>query len=711
MKNNQLLIAFLALIVGLVLGWYLAGQNAGSPVTNVPANNAPHAYPPVQPLDEVAPEVTQGNIGKSAGHKIKGMAYGKTKNLRLEDEGSPTVDVSMVTETNISISGIGEVVVVEVDNDYYEKTVEVGNLVSGKTYHVYNDGLVEHRTVVADENGSLSLTLASGYKTLIVQPNPSTVHITGPDGAGCEDVGTFSNGVCTLNQDVNETICVHGSDLILDCDGHSILYADYSPPWSPTQAFGIYISGAQNVTVENCTVDTSSATRSIAVSGSQNVTVRNNTISNSVQFGIHSWFTGGAMTIEGNTLTDFYGQGIFARGSSIVHIIGNTLQSSSFFPANPNAPWYASLIGINTPQIYGGEISGNDITLSAPESENVLLSGISGWLLGNLTIENNDIDLDSGIPRDRRDNVTASQVSLGSAIEFDGASDMVIVNNTITTTGAGGISTASGSGYDNTNLSISGNSISGAVMPVYLLRATGSTVEYNTISASGSVVLAVGSGNTVRNNTIRDGVDWGEAYRCMIGVSEPWGHPEFPNGLFPAECDQTSGIVLMAGETGSTISGNVIRNMPGAGVLIEETHTYEVDDGGGCCATWPFDPDLSHPITMPATENNDILNNVLMRNGAGIKVVNSTDNTFERNDVYNNDGLPLESVNTDGLPVAMDVGSTGIGNWWHGDCGKGLFVPAEDSNDALVVDSNPYKHAIASTPVDVAAPPTVCPNK
>lgn len=38
MKTNDLLLALLALIVGLAIGWLLAGQNVGSPVANVPAN-------------------------------------------------------------------------------------------------------------------------------------------------------------------------------------------------------------------------------------------------------------------------------------------------------------------------------------------------------------------------------------------------------------------------------------------------------------------------------------------------------------------------------------------------------------------------------------------------------------------------------------------------------------------------------------------------
>jgi parallel beta-helix repeat protein len=55
----------------------------------------------------------------------------------------------------------------------------------------------------------------------------------------------------------------------------------------------------------------------------------------------------------------------------------------------------------------------------------------------------------------------------------------------------------------------------------------------------------------------------------------------------------------------------------------------------------------------------------------------------------------------------IELSGEGMGNWWNGNCGQGLFVPGVDSNDVSVVDSFPYLAPGANDPFPTV--PEGCP--
>ncbi len=143
----------------------------------------------------------------------------------------------------------------------------------------------------------------------------------------------------------------------------------------------------------------------------------------------------------------------------------------------------------------------------------------------------------------------------------------------------------------------------------------------------------------------------------------------------------------------NTITGNTIRNFPGAGI--------EFDNAG---------------------TNNVVSDNVITQNGGGILLAHrcpTCEYKFMRNDIFNNGGTPLVSrdsiynqnfVRTLLGPLAVDiVGDDGvgnpIGNYWDRECPTGpFFVASVDSNDVSVVDSNPFGIPVAEL-ASVPIPP------
>lgn len=129
-----------------------------------------------------------------------------------------------------------------------------------------------------------------------------------------------------------------------------------------------------------------------------------------------------------------------------------------------------------------------------------------------------------------------------------------------------------------------------------------------------------------------------------------------------------NGFTIETGSDGNTFADNTIRGNAWAGINVRES------------------------------VNNTITRNAIHKNTLGLSLYKASTTKVTLNDIWLNSPTGGIAVWSD---PAIELSVNDVGNWWHGDCGKGLFVEGEDSNSLLVgkvIDSNPYRHAVAHIP-------------
>lgn len=109
-------------------------------------------------------------------------------------------------------------------------------------------------------------------------------------------------------------------------------------------------------------------------------------------------------------------------------------------------------------------------------------------------------------------------------------------------------------------------------------------------------------------------------------------------------------------------------------------------------------------ILIHSADDTDVTRNVVRQAGTNsLRLIDSPTTDVWLNDFSLSEGTPVTSNE------AIELSVDGLGNWWHGNCLKGLFVAGVDSNSPDVVDSNPFNHPVAHIAAPGVLPPKACP--
>ncbi len=148
--------------------------------------------------------------------------------------------------------------------------ITLSGLQPATTYYTYVDHLFAQEPVVADEEGSFTVSLdLSNPVTFIVKARPSTIFLRGEpwvDGAGIPHPAGWSHSdgadlndvvgawdaetrTATLLTDPTEIIEIIGSNITLDGNGHSCIRT----PENPGYTRAIYGNGVNYITIRNLT--------------------------------------------------------------------------------------------------------------------------------------------------------------------------------------------------------------------------------------------------------------------------------------------------------------------------------------------------------------------------------------------------------------------------------------------------------------------------
>lgn len=236
----------------------------------------------------------------------------------------------------------------------------------------------------------------------------------------------------------------------------------------------------------------------------------------------------------------------------------------------------------------------------------------------------------------------------------------------------------------NTNHTVKDNTLSlsdGAYGIWAYLRSNDNTIESNTITGGRrGIIIDASHGNTVTRNTVS-----GQAWEGLELRSRWWS------------------TLASGGATyGNTITDNIFSRSGGPGILIRADWSDSVLDDNSIIGN-KIHHSNGDGISLRDATNTEIIRNVITQNaGNGLSLYNSASTEVSLNDIFLNDEYAVYS------DADIELSVDGKGNWWHGSCGKGLFTAEEDSNDLLVVDSFPYRGAVAHAPSP--SDPDPCPG-
>ena len=226
------------------------------------------------------------------------------------------------------------------------------------------------------------------------------------------------------------------------------------------------------------------------------------------------------------------------------------------------------------------------------------------------------------------------------------------------------------------------------------------------------------SGNIVANNQMLN-TSTGERYPYGVGMWFGANENHIVDNLI---ITQTWGIMLDVQANGNVFESNFVHAPDGDGIAMSD------DSGVGSDDNLFLDNTIHagrHGIFVKLGMRNLVVGNTVHKAGeVGIKVELSEETEVTANVVHRSDvdgiqllcsGDTLVSLNNfhfaGRYPVFSDepieLSDGGMGNWWNGNCGQGLFVPGVHSNDNGVVDNFPYLTPIANDPAPVI--PEGCP--
>lgn len=641
-------------------------------------------------------------------------------------EGIDGVTVDTSSPVTMSFVGDTEGLSLEIlDPSSGVITVTVKGLAPDGKYYLYNGDYHNYLAYHADISGTLSFThdlatgqflwlekdgeeesisfLAPAAHAAAAPPLPSTLFLDATDSSGhCALVGTWdtSTKTCTLTVDVASKFQVDSNGITLDCAAHKI-----TGPGFTFSVQGVLLPAFRNdVTVRNCEISgfargiqgiissrglfedntlTKNVISGITLSGGDDNIVRRNTSSDNVNVGLDAFnvnfgmaltsvggfFVAERNTFEDNTIFNMGKSGFITQGPVRNNTISNnTITKTGFRGALTNIDQgMLFLSGANNNTISGNTVT--DVHSATFRGSGVVLRG-NGNTLSNNTIS------DVGFRNISMVNASGNTLTgnILSDADVDGitlvrCNDNIIADNDVSDWGTYGIQ-LSGSGNASPFTGSSRNTITGNKLRrtaagfgggMFLnFGSNDNLISSNDMDVTRDGVLfdVEADGNTISDNKIistRDG----------IKMNRDSGFENDDNLLLNNVINSGKDGILIFGER-NRAEGNTIRHGAGNGIVVDRSTDTEL-----------------------------VKNEVHKKLGDGLVFLSSgtaEGTKVTQNDIWLNEGTPVTS------DTAIELSVGGFGNWWHGDCGKGLFVPEEDSNALNVVDSNPYRHAVAHVP-------------
>lgn len=198
-------------------------------------------------------------------------------------------------------------------------------------------------------------------------------------GSGLESIGVFNNGTLILSSDISDGLRVTSSNIVIDCNGHSI----------SSKSYAVEIFRANNVTVRNCVV--TSGNYGVYAFLSNDNTIYDNDFSGLSSHAI-VFEESNSNVVYGNSLSANY-YGIYLANSQINEIYSNDIFNNrdsgiqSFGGAHSNMIYDNEIYGNKYSAVYlvggtGNNVSGNNMYSNLQEVVK-LLNGDSNIVGGN----------------------------------------------------------------------------------------------------------------------------------------------------------------------------------------------------------------------------------------------------------------------------------------------------------------------------------------
>ena len=371
---------------------------------------------------------------------------------------------------------------------------------------------------------------ADAYNWGIIVYGNSTTTINGNDVAGYTTNGITANGDDGSAIDPNVII----SNNIVT--GTSVCYNAVQIGYGATGS----ISGNS---IQDHT-STTGAGVGILIWESNDVTINNSNSISNCWYGLDVVNSNGA-TISNNTLTDIKSNAIMLDNSDNDQVTGNTIKN---LPTTADQGIY--LINGSTGNVIGA--SGHPNTITLPSSGT-----------GQLYCINVSNSIGSGSNTIAYNSVTGGKRSI--MIEPGGTGTTTVDHNTFSNTEWAGININSGSAV------ITNNTLANTVRPIEFWGAANVTIQDNTISAStyGAINAGSTSGtiNISRNHIYDCGLSGGAYTQDGITL-----RPDADNAV--VECNQIdycyNGIKIESGSTGHAITNNNIHHNDWSGITAIE---------------------------------------------------------------------------------------------------------------------------------------------
>jgi parallel beta-helix repeat protein len=381
---------------------------------------------------------------------------------------------------------------------------------------------------------------------------------------GTDKITNENNVTYTFTDDINDSIVVERSNIIIDADGYTL-----NGSWS--LMYGFNLTSVSNVTIKNvnivrfgyatwlegasqCVISDNTCVDDegcIWLVSSVGCTVSSNNIVRSVE-GVALDSSSGN-TITGNNITDCY-YGVYVRENSV----GNTI-SGNYIKGTGNGA------GIYLNESPDNVISGNDIRDSPNEHICLLYSSNNNTISGN-TLTNSTADVGVYVYQCSLNSFFGNNITdnANSGIRLDSSADSTISENNISEN-LNGVYL-----WYSSNITVSGNDITANNASGIILDSSGNNIiSENNITANNEwgINPAYSNNNTISGNNIRNN-------NCGINSASSNFNIVSANNII----DNGYGMYLESSSNNTFYHNNLINNTNQA-VVDELGYTNNWDDG------------------------------------------------------------------------------------------------------------------------------------
>ena len=248
------------------------------------------------------------------GSLMPGHVEGRGKYFEIKNSPYLNITLESSEEIEIILESIPKSINLRTEPSLKNSTIlTLRGLEPKKVYYKYQDTYQNGTQIVSDEEGSVSWVQDLTEKHYIWIQEEKGTFIFPKDCPNWD----ATNSVCTLDNDIQETIEISGSDFTLDCNFKKI---------KGNSTHGIYIAGQNNVTIKNC--DIQGFSFGIYSASSTGIRIESSSFSN-LFYGIFLT-NSSSSTIENNNFYDI-SYGIQVEDSSQNVIDKNNIFSSNNF--------------------------------------------------------------------------------------------------------------------------------------------------------------------------------------------------------------------------------------------------------------------------------------------------------------------------------------------------------------------------------------------